>query len=113
MHRAGGERPTFELGDDEIEMGVGIHGEAGRERMKMKQASEIVDMMATAIVDDLPFGKGDQVLVRERHGRHTMIELYVVYNEHNKFLSGRDVSRNLIGSYITSSRWPGVSSLLS
>ena len=44
-------------------MGVGIHGEPGRERMKMKQASEIVDMMATAIVDDLPFGKGDpQVL---------------------------------------------------
>ena len=83
--------PTFELGDDEIEMGVGIHGEPGRERMKMKQASEIVDMMATAIVDDLPFGKGDQVLAFVNGmGGTPMIELYVVYNELNKFLSGRD-----------------------
>ena len=55
-------KPTFELGDDEIEIGVGIHGEPGRERMKMKPAPRSSSMMATAIVDDLPFGKGDQVL---------------------------------------------------
>ena len=105
-------KPTFELGDDEIEMGVGIHGEPGRERMKMKQASEIVDMMATAIVDDLPFGKGDQVLAFVNGmGGTPLIELYVVYNELNKFLSGRGItiSRNLIGSYITSLEMAGCS----
>ena len=50
-------KPTFELGDDEMEIGIGIHGEPGRERMKLKSASEIVEMMATAIVDDLPFSE--------------------------------------------------------
>jgi dihydroxyacetone kinase-like protein len=104
--------PTFELGDDEIEMGVGIHGEPGRERMKMKQASEIVDMMATAIVDDLPFNKGDQVLAFVNGmGGTPLIELYVVFNELNKLLSGRGItiSRNLIGSYITSLEMAGCS----
>jgi len=104
--------PTFELGDDEIEMGVGIHGEPGRERMKMKQASEIVDMMATAIVDDLPFNKGDQVLAFVNGmGGTPLIELYVVFNELNKLLTGRGItiSRNLIGSYITSLEMAGCS----
>jgi phosphoenolpyruvate---glycerone phosphotransferase subunit DhaK len=104
--------PTFELGDDEIEMGVGIHGEPGRERMKMKPASEIVDQMATAIVDDLPFKSGDSVLAFVNGmGGTPLIELYVVYNELNKFLKGRGVtiSRNLIGSYITSLEMAGCS----
>ncbi len=55
-------KPTFELGDGEIEMGVGIHGEPGRERRPAATASEIVDVLATAIVDDLPFARGDAVL---------------------------------------------------
>jgi len=104
--------PTFELGDDEIEMGVGIHGEPGRERMKMKPASEIVEMMATAIVDDGPFAQGDDVLAFVNGmGGTPLIELYVVYNELNKFLSGRGItiSRNLIGSYITSLEMAGCS----
>jgi len=104
--------PTFELGDDEIEMGVGIHGEPGRERMRMRQASEIVDMMATAIVDDLPFSKGDDVLAFVNGmGGTPLIELYVVYSELNRFLSGRGItiSRNLIGSYITSLEMAGCS----
>ena len=63
-------------------MGVGIHGEPGRERMKMKPASEIVELMATAIVDDLPFCKGDDVLAFVNGmGGTPLIELYVVYNE--------------------------------
>ncbi len=104
--------PTFELGEDEIEMGVGIHGEPGRERMKMKPASEIVEMMATAIVDDGPFAQGDDVLAFVNGmGGTPLIELYVVYNELNKFLSGRGItiSRNLIGSYITSLEMAGCS----
>src|SRR5215216_4624960 len=55
-------QPTFELGEDEMEIGIGIHGEPGRERMKLKPAAEIVEMMATTVVDDLPFSSGDQVL---------------------------------------------------
>ncbi len=105
-------KPTFELGDDEIEMGVGIHGEPGRERMKMKTASEIVDFMASAIVDDLPFSKGDSVLAFVNGmGGTPLIELYVVYNELNKFLGGRGItiSRNLVGSYITSLEMAGCS----
>jgi phosphoenolpyruvate---glycerone phosphotransferase subunit DhaK len=105
-------KPTFELGDDEMEIGVGIHGEPGRERMKLKTASEIVDMMATAIVDDLPFSKGDNVLAFVNGmGGTPLIELYVVFNDLNKFLKGRGItiSRNLIGSYITSLDMAGCS----
>ena len=104
--------PTFELGDDEIEMGVGIHGEPGRERMKMKPASEIVEMMAAAIVEDGPISEGDDVLAFVNGmGGTPLIELYVVYNELNRFLSGRGItiSRNLIGSYITSLEMAGCS----
>jgi dihydroxyacetone kinase-like protein len=105
-------KPTFELGDDEMEMGVGIHGEPGRERMKLKPASEIVEMMATAVVDDLPFASGDNVLAFVNGmGGTPLIELYVVYNDLNKFLKGRGITitRNLVGSYITSLEMAGCS----
>ncbi len=105
-------KPTFELGDDEMEMGVGIHGEPGRERMKVKPASEIVEMMATAVVDDLPFKSGDQVLAFVNGmGGTPLIELYIVFNELNTILKGKGItiSRNLIGSYITSLEMAGCS----
>ena len=104
--------PTFELGEDEIEMGVGIHGEPGRERMKMKPASDIVEMMATTIVEDLPFSSGDNVLAFVNGmGGTPLIELYVVYNELAKLLKakGMTISRNLIGSYITALEMAGCS----
>ena len=64
-------KPTFELGDDEMEIGIGIHGEPGRERMKLKPASEIVEMMASTIADDIPLQLGRQgARLRERDGRH-------------------------------------------
>src|SRR6266487_2703053 len=93
-------RPTFELGDDEMEIGIGIHGEPGRERMKLKPASEVVEMMATAVADDLPFAKGDRALAFVNGmGGTPLIELYVVFNELQKFLKGRgiEIARNLIG----------------
>lgn len=105
-------KPTFELGDDEMEIGIGIHGEPGRQRMKIKPVAEIVEMMATAVVDDLPYKQGDQVLVFVNGmGGTPLIELYVVYNELAKFLKGRGikVARNLIGSYITSLEMAGCS----
>jgi dihydroxyacetone kinase-like protein len=105
-------KPTFELGEDEMEIGVGIHGEPGRERMKLKPAAEIVGMMAKAVVEDLPFSSGDQVLAFVNGmGGTPLIELYLVFNELNKFLKGKGitVARNLIGSYITSLEMAGCS----
>ncbi|MGZ5212578.1 MAG: dihydroxyacetone kinase subunit DhaK [Actinomycetota bacterium] len=105
-------KPTFELGDDEIEIGIGIHGEPGRERMKLKPAHDIVEMMAGAVVEDLPFSSGDNVLAFVNGmGGTPLIELYVVFNELNKFLKGKGItiSRNLIGSYITSLDMAGCS----
>ena len=105
-------KPTFELGDDEMEIGIGIHGEPGRERMKIKPASEIVEMMAAAVVDDLPFSSGDNVLAFVNGmGGTPLIELYVVFNELNTYLKGRGITitRNLIGSYITSLDMAGCS----
>jgi dihydroxyacetone kinase-like protein len=105
-------KPTFELGEDEMEIGIGIHGEPGRERMKLKSAAEIVEMMTTTIVEDLPFNQGDEVLAFVNGmGGTPLIELYVVFNELSKFLKGRGVtiSRNLIGSYITSLEMAGCS----
>ena len=105
-------KPTFELGDDEYELGIGIHGEPGRERKKLQPVSEIVEQMATAIVDDLPFSQGDQVLAFVNGmGGTPLIELYIVFNELAKVLKARGVtiSRNLIGSYITSLEMAGCS----
>jgi dihydroxyacetone kinase-like protein len=105
-------KPTFELGEDEMEIGIGIHGEPGRERMKLKPAHDIVEMMATAVADDFPLSKGDKVLAFVNGmGGTPLIELYVVFNELRKFLSGRgiEISRNLIGSYITSLEMAGCS----
>ena len=105
-------KPTFEIGDDEIEIGIGIHGEPGRERIKLKPAAEIVEIMSTAVVEDVPFKQGDQVLAFVNGmGGTPLIELYLVYNEVAKFLKGRGVTiaRNLIGSYITSLEMAGCS----
>jgi dihydroxyacetone kinase-like protein len=105
-------KPTFDLGDDEMEIGIGIHGEPGRTRMKLRPVAEIVEMMATAIVDDLPYKSGDQVLAFVNGmGGTPLIELYIVYKELAKFLQGRGItiSRNLIGNYITSLEMAGCS----
>src|SRR5881392_770213 len=105
-------KPTFELGDDEMEIGIGIHGEPGRERMKLKPVHEIVELMATPIVEDLPFSSGDRVLAFVNGmGGTPLIELYIVFNELASFLDGRGItiSRNLIGSYITSLEMHGCS----
>jgi phosphoenolpyruvate---glycerone phosphotransferase subunit DhaK len=104
--------PTFELGDDEMEIGIGIHGEPGREREKVGPAAQVVERLATAVVEDLPFEGGDQVLAFVNGmGGTPLIELYIVYNELNKFLEERGIgiARRLIGSYITSLEMAGCS----
>jgi dihydroxyacetone kinase-like protein len=105
-------KPTFDLGDDEMEIGIGIHGEPGRERKKLAPAKDIVEMLATPIVEDLPFKRGDEVLAFVNSmGGTPLIELYVIYNDLHNFLQGRGVTitRNLIGPYITSLEMAGCS----
>ena len=105
-------KPTFELGDDEMEIGIGIHGEPGRERMKVEPSAKIVERLASPIVEDLPFEQGDQVLAFVNGmGGTPLIELYIVYNDLRKFLDGRGItiSRNLVGPYITSLEMAGCS----
>jgi dihydroxyacetone kinase-like protein len=105
-------KPTFALGEDEIEIGIGIHGEPGRQRRKLSPASEIVRTLATAVVDDLPYKQGDEVLAFVNSmGGTPLLELYVVYNELHQLLGERGITitRNLIGPYITSLEMAGCS----
>ena len=105
-------KPTFELGEDEMELGIGIHGEPGRKRLKVQDAAAVTEMLATPILDDLPFQSGDNVLAFVNGlGGTPQIELYIIYNELAKILSARGItiSRNLVGSYITSLEMAGCS----
>jgi len=105
-------KPTFDIGADEMEIGIGIHGEPGRERMKLKPAKEIVEMMASAIVNDLPFNSGDQVIAMiNGMGGTPLLELYLVYNEVVNFCQAKGISiaRRLVGDYITSLEMAGCS----
>jgi phosphoenolpyruvate---glycerone phosphotransferase subunit DhaK len=104
--------PTFQLSDDEMEIGIGIHGEPGRQRMKLESAAEVVQRLTDAVVEDLPFQQGDHVLAFVNGmGGTPLIELYIVYNELNKQLQERGITidRRLIGSYITSLEMAGCS----
>jgi dihydroxyacetone kinase-like protein len=128
--------PTFELGDDEMEIGIGIHGEPGRERMKMKTVDEITDLMAGAILDDGPytrtvrefdresgswvekeltddpFQKGDEVIAFVNSmGGTPVAELYASYRRLAQICEDRGIKivRNLIGPYITSLEMAGFS----
>ena len=96
----------------EMEIGIGIHGEPGRERKTVAPAREVVGMLATPIVDDLPFSSGDRVLAFVNGmGGTPLVELYIVYNDLYRFLGDRgiEISRNLIGPYITSLEMQGCS----
>jgi dihydroxyacetone kinase-like protein len=104
--------PTFSLSESEMELGIGIHGEPGRRRVPIAPAAEVVEMLATPILDDLPFKSGDEVLAFVNGmGGTPQIELYVVYGELMRLLkgSGIKVVRNLVGNYITSLEMQGCS----
>ncbi len=105
-------KPTFELPEDEMEIGIGIHGEPGRKRLKVATAAEVAEMLTRPIIEDLPFKAGDNVLVfMNGMGGTPLVELYVMYNEVAKILKaeGITITRNLIGSYITSLEMQGCS----
>ncbi|ACZ19777.1 dihydroxyacetone kinase, DhaK subunit [Thermanaerovibrio acidaminovorans DSM 6589] len=105
-------KPTFDLPEDQYELGIGIHGEPGRERRPMTQVREIVRAMGEAIVSDLPFQSGDEVLAFVNGmGGSPLMELFIVYNDLKAFLDekGIVISRNLVGNYITSLEMQGFS----
>ena len=104
--------PSFTLADDEIELGIGIHGEPGRERIKLAPADELVSLLLTAVVEDLPFESGAKTLLFVNGlGGTPQIELYLAYNSARKFLAdkGIEVSRSLVGNFITSLEMQGMS----
>ena len=105
-------KPTFDLPEDEMEIGIGIHGEPGRVRMALKSADEITAMLMEPIIKDLPFKAGDRVLLFVNGmGGTPLIELYIVYRKAVEILAanGITVARNLIGPYITSLEMAGAS----
>ncbi len=104
--------PTFDLGADEMEIGIGIHGEPGRERRDVAPAHDIVAALATAVLEDLPFARGDEVLAFVNGmGGTPLMELYVVYGELHALLESKGIriARNLIGPYMTSLDMAGCS----
>jgi phosphoenolpyruvate---glycerone phosphotransferase subunit DhaK len=104
--------PSFDLGDDEMELGVGIHGEPGRERIPLAPARDIAGMLLEPILADLPFRSGEGVVCFVNGlGGTPLIELYVMFNEVRKILAGHGVqiARSLVGSYITSLDMAGTS----
>jgi phosphoenolpyruvate---glycerone phosphotransferase subunit DhaK len=105
-------KPTFDLGESEMELGVGIHGEPGRQRVPLATAREIAEMLIEPVLADLPFTNGDNVIAFVNGlGGTPLIELYVMYNEVNRVLTahGVQVARSLVGSYITSLEMAGTS----
>jgi phosphoenolpyruvate---glycerone phosphotransferase subunit DhaK len=105
-------KPTFDLPEDQMEIGIGIHGEPGRTRMPLKSADEITTMLAEAVIGDLPFKSGDKVIAMVNGmGATPLLELYVVYNKLQEICQGKgiDIVRNLIGPYITSLDMAGCS----
>jgi dihydroxyacetone kinase-like protein len=104
--------PSFVLAEDEIEMGIGIHGEPGRRREPMKPADDIVAELLGAVVEDLPFERGDRTfLMVNGMGGTPQIELYLAFGIASAWLAERgiEVSRSLVGNYITSLEMQGMS----
>jgi dihydroxyacetone kinase-like protein len=104
--------PSFTLADDEVEIGIGIHGEPGRERIKLEPADALVDRMLAPVVEDLPFASGDRVLLFVNGmGGTPQIELYIAYRRAAERLAelGIEVTRSLVGNYITSLEMQGMS----
>jgi phosphoenolpyruvate---glycerone phosphotransferase subunit DhaK len=105
-------KPTFDLPDNEMEIGIGIHGEPGRRRVPVAPASEIAEMLVTPILTDLDFTGGDGVIAFVNGmGASPLIELYIMYNEVAQILAknGITIARSLVGPYITSLDMAGCS----
>jgi dihydroxyacetone kinase-like protein len=104
--------PSFTLAEDEVEIGIGIHGEPGRERIKIESADSLVDRLITPVIEDLPFSSGDRVLLFVNGmGGTPQVELYLAYRRAAEVLEERGIriERSLVGNYITSLEMQGFS----
>jgi len=104
--------PSFELADDEIEIGIGIHGEPGRHRIAMESADAITDRLLEPVLEDLKVAEGDKVLLFVNGmGGTPLSELYIVYRRAAQVLAerGATVERSLVGNYVTSLEMQGCS----
>jgi dihydroxyacetone kinase-like protein len=105
-------KPTFQLGEDEMEMGVGIHGEPGRRRVPLAPADVIAKEMTGAILDDLGnAARGDALVLVNGFGGTPAMELYLVFNAVGRLLDDRGIAirRTLVGNYVTSLEMAGCS----
>jgi dihydroxyacetone kinase-like protein len=104
-------KPTFELGDSEVELGIGIHGEPGRTRAAHAPASELARTALDAINADMRIDEHDLLVMVNGMGGTPLIELYLMFNEVRKYLEARGarIARNLVGNYITSLEMQGFS----
>jgi phosphoenolpyruvate---glycerone phosphotransferase subunit DhaK len=105
-------QPTFELGPGEVEIGIGIHGEPGRERIGWEPADRLTDRLARPVIEDLGLAGGEGVLVLVNSmGGTPLAELYVVFRRVGQLLDegGVQISRSLVGPYITSLEMQGAS----
>ncbi|MGK2849506.1 MAG: dihydroxyacetone kinase subunit DhaK [Candidatus Limnocylindrales bacterium] len=104
--------PTFDLPDDEVEVGIGIHGEPGRRREKLAPVDDMAEWLLTPIISDLGLARGESVLAFVNGmGGTPLIELYIAFNSVAKILGGQGISigRSLVGNYITSLEMAGFS----
>jgi phosphoenolpyruvate---glycerone phosphotransferase subunit DhaK len=105
-------KPTFDIAEDEMEVGVGIHGEPGRKRVKLRPAAEIAAEMVKAITSDLgERGRGEAILLINGFGATPLLELYLMYDAVRKRLeaAGIIVARSLVGNFVTSLDMAGCS----
>jgi phosphoenolpyruvate---glycerone phosphotransferase subunit DhaK len=104
-------KPTFQLGEDEMELGIGIHGEPGRRRVPLASAREIAEQLMEPILADLDFASSPVIVMLNGMGGTPLIELYLMYGEIAKIMdkAGITVARNLVGNYITSLEMAGCS----
>ncbi|KFF59131.1 dihydroxyacetone kinase [Cryobacterium sp. MLB-32] len=104
--------PSFVLAEDEIEIGIGIHGEPGRSRITLEPADAVVDRLLEPILEDLPFTSGDRVLLFVNGmGGTPQIELYILFRRAAEVLTGMgiEVARSLVGNFTTSLDMQGAS----
>jgi phosphoenolpyruvate---glycerone phosphotransferase subunit DhaK len=105
-------KPNFTIGDDEMEVGMGIHGEKGIERTKIKPADEVAAIMADRVVNDLPFKRGDEVAVLVNGlGATPPEELFILNSKFSDILKGQGIKvfRTYVGEYATSMEMAGAS----
>jgi dihydroxyacetone kinase-like protein len=104
-------KPTFQLGEDEMELGIGIHGEPGRSRVRLATAREIAGQLMEPILADRDFTPSPVIVMLNGMGGTPLLELYLMYGEVAKIMekAGITVARSLVGNYITSLEMAGCS----